>query len=313
MKPFLVLPFVAQIVPLCLAVSSPQSEIKVRFVTKSDGSALVWSQTPCGEACERRENAASVVQTTMSESMPGMRVFALGQQKDEITLIHSSFATPDMRAKSRDVLLNSSFKAQLCRLDFVKVTLRPNATDPGDTYQLRCSPSESSRNIATPANDEDVLEINYDRFKDTTYVSTKEAAVENPVTLEKHSQPMTLTVAYWCKGQTQTCYPKTMEVLFIATTSDWLYSSYHPLNFIADGHRLSVPAPDWDGKVIGADNLREFMDCNMATGDVLKLAEAENVEGHLGFITFRLSSSNVAALRALVRRVKSAQRVRQRP
>jgi hypothetical protein len=87
---------------------------------------------------------------------------------------------------------------------------------------------------------------------------------------------------------------------------------YHTLDFSklarsdipSDGNRIPMPEPDWDGTVLNADSLLENMNCDVITKDVLKIAGASEVEARLGVVTFKFSDDNMAALRAIAKKIK---------
>ena len=173
-----------------------------------------------------------------------------------------------------------------------------------DTYNLNCSGFLPNGGTSSQTNESDTkhtpsdpdLKIRYDKFKDVTYVSTNDLMIAGVDSVaNKRPQQLTMVLSYFCHGNTQNCSPRTMELVFVGKTSFWEYKSTHDLVFILDGRRMFVPRPDWEGKVMSADDLREYMDCQISTEAIRRLAAAREVEGELGFTAFKLNQDHLSA------------------
>ena len=293
-------------------------------MTGTDGLALLifgtflFSSSPrgiaqtatCTNPVECRDMAAADAEHAFRESAPEMRVMAIGAQKDEIVFSHPDlFDIGEMRGSFRTMVRNQGLEKGLCQVGFIKMALRSSITSVGDTYVLNCSAALLNPGAETPATKPTApaadLDVRYDKFKDMTFIATKDLKILGLDTVSpKRRNQLTLNVSYSCRGNTQNCYPQAMEVLFSAKTSFWQYMNTHGLIFIIDGKRMAVPKATWDGKVMAADDLREFVDCQMSAESILRMAAAREVEGQLGFTNFTVSQENLAALRLLVKGIR---------
>jgi len=217
-----------------------------------------------------------------------------------------------LNGKRAAEFLKAHLEKGLCRLGFVRIAIRSSVTLAGDTYRLNCSgflpngrtSSQTNESGTNHTPSDSNLKIRYDKFKDVTYVSTNDLMIDGVDSVANKRPPqLTMVLSYFCHGNTQNCSPRTMGLVFVGKTSFWEYKSTHDLVFILDGKRMSVPRPDWEGKVMSADDLREYMDCQISPESIRRLAAASDVEGELGFTAFKLNQDHLSALRTLLKDV----------
>jgi hypothetical protein len=142
----------------------------------------------------------------------------------------------------------------------------------------------------------------FDKFKNTTHFMTQETRT-GTVTYDggKDASPlihrMTMTVGFSCDGQVTACMPKTVELLFAASTSDWMMRGNNEVNLLIDGKPASAGKADWDGQVLDADSLVEYNDAQISPDLLEKLAAAKTVDVQIGLFEFSLTDANLAAFR----------------
>lgn len=108
-----------------------------------------------------------------------------------------------------------------------------------------------------------------------------------------------LTGSFDCAGKVLMCTPKSVNLLFVASTSDWQFSKLRTIRLLVDGARFDLGEYRWDGKVFQGDELIEFMNFSISPQLLKKLATAHRIEVQLSTFEFLLSAENLAALRGL--------------
>lgn len=142
----------------------------------------------------------------------------------------------------------------------------------------------------------------FDKFKNKTRFSTEETRTSK-VTYDGGKDAsvlihrMGMVVAFTCEGQVAACKPSEVELLFIGYTSDWTMGRNAEVNFLIDGKPESGGNADWDGQVLGADNLREYNDVTISPELLVKFAEARAVDVQIGLFEFSLTDANLDSIK----------------
>lgn len=144
--------------------------------------------------------------------------------------------------------------------------------------------------------------ITFDKFKNVTHFMGKETQTDKvtydggkDISLLIHR--MGVVPGFSCEGQVESCKPAGVELLFIAYTSDWEMKGRQVVNLLIDGKPATAGKADWDGQVLGADNLVEYNDTTIAPELLIQLAEAKTVEVQIGLFEFSLTDANLASIR----------------
>jgi hypothetical protein len=149
----------------------------------------------------------------------------------------------------------------------------------------------------------------FDKFKHKTTFSTK-ATKAGAVSLSNGTDAsilihsMGVVVAFGCDGQAEGCDPQAIELLFIASTSDWRMNGQNEVNLLIDGKPDSAGKASWDGQVLDAEDLREYLDTNIGPKLLVKLANAKTVDVQIGVFQFSLTPSNIAAFKDIATHLK---------
>jgi hypothetical protein len=159
--------------------------------------------------------------------------------------------------------------------------------------------------------------VKFDKFKNTTQIMASQTLAGH-VTFDNGTrdaslliQAMNVIVGFACEGQVESCHPSSIELLFIATTSDWHMSGGGQVNLLIDGKPASAGKASWDGQVLGADDLREYLDTNISPELLIKLAKAKTVDVQIGLFDFSLTDKNFAALKDVTTHVVSITETKQ--
>lgn len=102
-----------------------------------------------------------------------------------------------------------------------------------------------------------------------------------------------------CPGEVVQCTPTTVEILFVASTSDWQFPAKRQAHFVIDGAPLDAGTFSWGGRVNSARNLTEFLDVDTSPDVLRRIVDAKQVEVQLGRFQFHLLPQNLAGLMAL--------------
>lgn len=94
--------------------------------------------------------------------------------------------------------------------------------------------------------------------------------------------------------------PKSVILHFTSQSDSWKFINYHDLFLLFDGKRLSWIGSqmDWRGSVENGFVL-EHMIVNLSSANFKRFAYAQEVEGELGSLPFKLSYADREGLRAL--------------
>jgi len=109
----------------------------------------------------------------------------------------------------------------------------------------------------------------FDRFKNTTQFMTAETPTSK-VTFDGGKDAsvlihhMGMVVGFSCEGQVYSCKPAGVELLFIASTSDWTMKGGKTVNLLIDGKPATAGKADWDGQVLEAESLVEYNDTTIS-------------------------------------------------
>ncbi len=142
----------------------------------------------------------------------------------------------------------------------------------------------------------------FDRFKNTTQFMTAETPTSK-VTFDGGKDAsvlihhMGMVVGFSCEGQVDSCKPAGVELLFIASTSDWTMKGGKTVNLLIDGKPATAGKADWDGQVLEAESLVEYNDTTISPELLTKLAEAKTVDVQIGLFEFSLTDANLASIR----------------
>ena len=105
-----------------------------------------------------------------------------------------------------------------------------------------------------------------------------------------------------CRGQLDVGCPTSASsgfLIFTATTSGWHFSDNRELILLIDGEPLKVGTTSWDGQVLDADDLREYLEIETGPLLLIRLAKAKTVEVQLGIFEFPLTEENLAVFKEL--------------
>lgn len=150
------------------------------------------------------------------------------------------------------------------------------------------------------------VESSFDKFNQHTHYRVDTGNV-GPASLSNGERiiplifsRVTLIAAFDCPGQSESCVPGVAELVVSAHTTSWLLSDNRQGVALVDGRRLDLGAASWDGRVLEADDLVEYLDFNISPATLAKIANASEVSIQLGgLIDFDLLPENLLALRNL--------------
>ena len=153
------------------------------------------------------------------------------------------------------------------------------------------------------------LETTYDQFVDETTVGTAFTPVK--VSGGDDGGEIDFRAAYICSGNQTACVPKPLgagdgagDVMLVlrARSTAWTYQDL-PLKLSADGRRIDVPTPVWEGKPgsKSGDTLyvEETLTTYVPAQVLVRLSKARSVRGEIGTVKFRLDARTIRALREL--------------
>ena len=113
---------------------------------------------------------------------------------------------------------------------------------------------------------------------------------------------MKMSAGFDCRGQLDVVCPISNSsgyLVFIATTMGWHFSDNRELILLIDGEPLNLGSMSWDGQVLGADDLREYLGVDINPSILIKLAHAKTVEAQLGIFEFSFTQENLAVFKEL--------------
>jgi hypothetical protein len=182
--------------------------------------------------------------------------------------------------------------------------------DPASNPKLTTGTSQMGEEEINLSNTNDSLvKTRFDRFKQITVMNV-DASSAGPVSLGSGESARVLVHSiesgggFTCPGEATRCVPTKVEILFIASTSDWQFSGNRRVRFLVDGSPVDGGQASWDGSVNGAENLTEYIDVNVLPDLLRKIGGAKNVEVQLGVFQFSLTTRNLEGLKALASHVK---------
>ncbi len=147
----------------------------------------------------------------------------------------------------------------------------------------------------------------FDKFKNTTHFQARETQASK-VTYDGGKDAsllihrMGMVIGFTCEGQVDNCKPAGVELLFVGYTSDWAMNGKHVVNLLVDGRPVTAGKSDWDGQVLGAENLVEYNDMTISLDLLTKLAGAKTVDVQIGLFEFSLTDDNLASIRDVASR-----------
>lgn len=152
---------------------------------------------------------------------------------------------------------------------------------------------------------EQTVNVKYDKFKDRTVIDTESYSIGGAKgELAILVPEMEMTAAVVCSGKATSCTAGRIELLFIAHTNDWRLHDHVQGRLLIDGRRAVLGKGSWDGQVMDADDLHEYIDFNITVALLRQLARAKHVELQLGSFEFEISADNLAILDDLSQHVK---------
>ena len=93
-----------------------------------------------------------------------------------------------------------------------------------------------------------------------------------------------------------------------ARSTAWAYQDL-PLKLSADGRRIEVPAPVWEGKPASKSGdtlyVEETVTTYVPAQVLVRLGKARSVRGEIGTVKFRLDARTIRALRELARGIQA--------
>jgi hypothetical protein len=145
-------------------------------------------------------------------------------------------------------------------------------------------------------------EMKFDRFKNVTHISSQRTQTGR-VTYDGGKDAsllirrMVMVISFDCPGQVESCTPKSVQLFFVAYTSDWVMSGRHTVNLLLDGKPEAAGDADWDGQVLDAEDLAEYNGLSVSPALLAKMADAKAVDVQIGVFEFSLTDSNLASIR----------------
>ncbi len=158
------------------------------------------------------------------------------------------------------------------------------------------------------------IETTYDQFVAETTVGTEFTPVR--VLGGNDAGELDFRAAYVCSGNQTACVPKQLgtgesagDVMLVlrARGANWAYQDL-PLKLSADGRRIEVPTPVWEGKPASKSGdtlyVEETVTTYVPAQALVRLSKARNVRGEIGTVKFRLDAQTIRALRELARGIQ---------
>ena len=159
------------------------------------------------------------------------------------------------------------------------------------------------------------LETTYDQFVGETTVGTEFTPVK--VSGGNDAGELDFRAAYVCSGNLTSCVPKPLgagddagDVMLVlrARSTAWTYQDL-PLKLSADGRRIEVPAPVWEGKPASKSGdtlyVEETLTTYVPAQMLVRLSKAKSVRGEIGTVKFKLDMQTIRALRELARGIQA--------
>jgi len=159
------------------------------------------------------------------------------------------------------------------------------------------------------------LETTYDQFVAETTVGTEFTPVK--VSGGNDAGQLDFRAAYVCSGNLTSCVPKPLgagddaaDVMLVlrARSTAWTYQDL-PLKLSADGRRIEVPAPVWEGKPASKSGdtlyVEETLTTYVPAQMLVRLSKAKSVRGEIGTVKFKLDMQTIRALRELARGIQA--------
>ena len=176
--------------------------------------------------------------------------------------------------------------------------------------QASASAQQPSRTAADPK-----IETTYDQFVGETTVGTAFTPVR--VLGGNDAGELDFRAAYICSGNLTSCVPKQLgagddaaDVMLVlrARSTAWAYQDL-PLKLSADGRRIEVPTPVWEGKPASKSGdtlyVEETLTTYVPAQVLVRLSKARSVRGEIGTAKFRLDAQTIKALRELARGIQA--------
>jgi hypothetical protein len=146
------------------------------------------------------------------------------------------------------------------------------------------------------------IQSKYDKFKNSTEVSTEPVAVQRGF-----RGSLRVSFSYICMGNTDSCHPDKVSADFHASSLTGLYTKVHSVIFLADGARiLPVERESWDSYVGGdpvSRRVYETITAQVNVADFLKIASASHVEGEVGPTRFTVKDNQLEVWQELAKKI----------
>src|SRR6266576_1946471 len=138
----------------------------------------------------------------------------------------------------------------------------------------------------------------FDKFKNRTLFMTAQTPTGKVTFGEENAsalmRKMNMGVGFSCEGQVDDCTPASIELLFVASTTDWSFQGHHDVNLLIDGKPLTAGKSDHDGTVNSGSDLTEYVDTNITPEVLIAMAKAKTaVEVQIGQFEFPLTYKNL--------------------
>lgn len=150
---------------------------------------------------------------------------------------------------------------------------------------------------------------NYDRFKNETSLHLRLPRLMG----NAGNWSREIHFSYFCTGEIIRCRPKYVFWTMIIPTSEWTYHDYgRDLDLLVDGKRLHLGKGAWDGSVIEARYLKEYLVFAVPSEKFLRISHASTVEGQVAGQGFYLKPEFQRALRAFASNISKSSKARRR-
>jgi len=154
--------------------------------------------------------------------------------------------------------------------------------------------------------------VTFDKFQNITNIKAERTPMSD-VTLGggESADPLVtkvdMGVSFSCEGKSDFCRPKSVQLLFVAYTAKWVFGSQRKIILLIDGTPENAGTRSWNGSVIGAHNLVEFVSTSISPELLAKLALAKTVDVQIDLFEVSLTDKNLAAIKDIASHMKPSQ------
>ena len=151
------------------------------------------------------------------------------------------------------------------------------------------------------------LVVNYDKFNNVTFIQTDaDPVLDATISGRRYfdHNPLKLTIYSGCNGKREACSAPLVTFDFAAFSESWTFIEFHDLTLLADGKRISLAGPEWKGDILSNATVYERVSVEVPVKTLLRLADAKEIEGQLGIVTFTFSEDNKLGIQTIARKIR---------